>query len=66
MSICEHEANLLEQMLKKECESSEIIHSKVGPIICAHTFSFTENLEIIGQFRGSMCTSIYFYLLKPK
>ena len=53
-------------MLKKECESSEIIHSKVGPIIGAHTFSFTENLEIIGQFRGSMCTSIDFYLLKPK
>lgn len=35
-------------------------------ILCAYTFSFTGNLEIIGQFRDLMCTSIGFLLGEAK
>lgn len=43
---CEHEAALLEQMLKKECEVGEIIHSKIGPVIGSHTGAGTIGLCI--------------------
>ena len=48
---CEHEANLLEQMLKKECEVGEIIHSKVGPIIGAHSGKGTLLINFYGKQR---------------
>lgn len=35
-------------------------------ILGEYTFSFTENLEIIGQFRDLMCTSIGFLLGEAK
>ena len=48
---CEHEANLLEKMLKKECEVGEIIHSKVGPIIGAHSGKGTLLINFYGKQR---------------
>lgn len=35
-------------------------------ILGAYIFSFTENLEIIGQFKDLMCTSIGFLLGEEK
>lgn len=49
---CEHEAALLEQMLKKECEVGEIIHSKIGPVIGAHSGKGTLLINFYGRQRG--------------
>lgn len=48
---CEHEAVLLEQMLKKEFEVDEIIHSKIGPIIGAHSGKGTLLINFYGKQR---------------
>lgn len=49
---CEHEAALLEQMLTKECEVGEIIHSKIGPVIGAHSGKGTLLINFYGRQRG--------------
>lgn len=49
---CEHEAMLLEQMLRKECEVGEIIHSKIGPVIGAHSGKGTLLINFYGKQRG--------------
>lgn len=48
---CEHEAVLLEQILKKEFEVDEIIHSKIGPIIGAHSGKGTLLINFYGKQR---------------
>lgn len=48
---CEHEALGLEQMLKKECEVGEIIHSKIGPVIGAHSGKGTLLINFYGKKR---------------
>lgn len=49
---CEHEALLLEEMLKKECEVGQIIHSKIGPVIGAHSGKGTLLINFYGKERG--------------
>lgn len=48
---CEHEAMQLEQILKKECDVGEIIHSKIGPIIGAHSGKGTLLINFYGKQR---------------
>lgn len=48
---CDPEAVLLEQMLKKEFEVDEIIHSKIGPIIGAHSGKGTLLINFYGKQR---------------
>ena len=49
---CEDEALVLEKMLKKECEAGEIIHSKIGPVIGAHSGKGTLLINFYGKQRG--------------
>lgn len=49
---CEHEALLLEKMLKEEYETGEIIHSKIGPVIGAHSGKGTLLINFYGKKRG--------------
>ena len=39
-------------MLKKECEAGEIIHSKIGPVIGAHSGKGTLLINFYGKQRG--------------
>ena len=48
---CEYEALSLEKMLRKECEVGEIIHSKIGPVIGAHSGKGTLLINFYGKKR---------------
>ena len=48
---CEDEAIHLEKMLRKECEVGEIIHSKIGPVIGAHSGKGTLLINFYGKQR---------------
>ncbi len=45
-------AKKLEKMLKKECKVGEIIHSKIGPVIGAHSGKGTLLINFYGKQRG--------------
>ena len=49
---CQEEALTLEKMLKKECKVGEIIHSKIGPVIGAHSGKGTLLINFYGKQRG--------------
>ena len=49
---CQEEALALEKMLKKECKVGEIIHSKIGPVIGAHSGKGTLLINFYGKQRG--------------
>lgn len=49
---CESEAISLEKILKKEYEVGEIIHSKIGPVIGAHSGKGTLLINFYGKQRG--------------
>ena len=48
---CEYEALSLEKMLRKEWEVGEIIHSKIGPVIGAHSGKGTLLINFYGKKR---------------
>lgn len=48
---CEHEAIILEQMLKKTCKVGKIIRSKIGPVIGAHSGKGTLLINFYGEKR---------------
>ena len=49
---CQEEALALEKILKKECKVGEIIHSKIGPVIGAHSGKGTLLINFYGKQRG--------------
>ena len=48
---CEEEAIQLEKLLRKECKVGEVIHSKIGPVIGAHSGKGTLLINFYGSKR---------------